>query len=535
MQVSLSTLLQKAKEFKYQVYCDMDGVLTWFDRALHDLTMELYQLGYNFEQFVQVAGSKTKVWKLIGQKDGFWYMLWHPDGQKLWNALKVYNPIILTSPGGDIEKCKQEKRQWIKDNLGDHVQVLFTEKGKGKDKFASKNSILIDDMDKNITDWRKAGGIALKYQGDVEKTIKELQNIISKKMQKARTKKYIKRWRGKDGKWHYTYAQERKQSVGKKGNTQSIRNLVKKENKSFDNLDIDVQADIASELQDQYEFFNNSQYFWNTTEVREFIAETPDLNIELRKENPIFLFKQFGKNRKFSRVAVEKYKEQIKNGIEFDPVIVNGDKFLDGGHRVVAYMELGKKEIPVADIKEIMNYNWKKEVVEAFGQEILKAGTFSGYKLHKRKRFMGMNISVENRKGSYRHWKDDQGNEGKTKMLHDYGYIRGTEGKDGDHVDVFLGDNENAPFAFVVHQNRSDNGKYDEDKVMLGFDTAEAAKKAYLKHYDSIKFFGGMKAMPIDKFKERVYKTLNGKNKSLKAELHQEFMQSRVKIRRKVS
>ena len=61
-----------------------------------------------------------------------------------------------------------------------------------------------------------------------------------------------------------------------------------------------------------------------------------------------------------------------------------------------------------------------------------------------------------------------------------------TKGKDGDHIDVFLGpdaENENAPI-FVIDQVNVDSKRFDEHKVMVGFSDEEAAKKGYLDNYE---------------------------------------------------
>lgn len=127
-------------------------------------------------------------------------------------------------------------------------------------------------------------------------------------------------------------------------------------------------------------------------------------------------------------------------------------------------------------------------------------------RLQGRTEFQGLAVSIENRKGSVRKWYNPHDKtEGETKMHFPYGYIRRTEGADGDHVDVYLGPNKDAPTAFVVHQMKApDFTKYDEDKVMLGFDSAEEAKAAYIKQYDNPKFFGKMTAVPMEEFKEKV-------------------------------
>ena len=51
-------------------------------------------------------------------------------------------------------------------------------------------------------------------------------------------------------------------------------------------------------------------------------------------------------------------------------------------------------------------------------------------------------------------------------------------------------------------QQKPDTGKPDEDKIMLGWDSADAAKEAYLDHYDNPKFFGGMAEIPMDRLRE---------------------------------
>lgn len=130
-------------------------------------------------------------------------------------------------------------------------------------------------------------------------------------------------------------------------------------------------------------------------------------------------------------------------------------------------------------------------------------------KLHGRRRFQGFDISIENRKGSVRHWYDKHTDtEGQTKMVYPYGYIRLTEGMDGDHVDVFIGPDESADSVYVVHQRKAPDFKTpDEDKVMMGFPSAKEAKAAYLAHFDSPEFFGSMTTMGVEQFRRKVYRT----------------------------
>ena len=102
-------------------------------------------------------------------------------------------------------------------------------------------------------------------------------------------------------------------------------------------------------------------------------------------------------------------------------------------------------------------------------------------------RFGGYNYTIENPQGSYRSGVDENGKKWKQKMNNTYGYILGTKGKDGDHLDMFINDNADLDSwngnVYVVDQIFPD-GSFDEHKVMYGFDSEEDARKAYLSNYE---------------------------------------------------
>lgn len=95
----------------------------------------------------------------------------------------------------------------------------------------------------------------------------------------------------------------------------------------------------------------------------------------------------------------------------------------------------------------------------------------------------GYNITIENPKGSERSGQDKDGKKWSITMNNTYGYILGTEGVDGDHIDVFLSDNPSEGNVYVVDQVNAD-GSFDEHKVMYGFPDIESARKAYLSNYE---------------------------------------------------
>jgi inorganic pyrophosphatase len=120
--------------------------------------------------------------------------------------------------------------------------------------------------------------------------------------------------------------------------------------------------------------------------------------------------------------------------------------------------------------------------------------------------FQGLKIMVENKKDSIREGTDASGKHWSRTMHSHYGEIQKTEGLDGDKVDVYVGEDPRADQVFVINQNHPKDhptkaGELDEQKTMLGFDSAEEAKKLYMSQYDDPSFFRSITSMSIDQFK----------------------------------
>ena len=98
-------------------------------------------------------------------------------------------------------------------------------------------------------------------------------------------------------------------------------------------------------------------------------------------------------------------------------------------------------------------------------------------------RIDGYDITIEQPKGNVRRGTDKNGRAWEQEMHNTYGYIRGTEGVDGDHIDVFLSDDPTQGNVYVVDQVNED-GTFDEHKVMYGFPDMESARQAYLSNYE---------------------------------------------------
>jgi len=120
-------------------------------------------------------------------------------------------------------------------------------------------------------------------------------------------------------------------------------------------------------------------------------------------------------------------------------------------------------------------------------------------------RISGLDISIENPAGSTRSGTSRDGKAWSVTMRDHYGYVRGTEGADGDHLDVFVKPGTPGNWngtVFVVDQKKPGNGHWDEHKAMLGWSSISGARVGYVRNYS--KGWDGIRAitpMKMDDFK----------------------------------
>jgi hypothetical protein len=172
---------------QYQIYCDMDGVLTNFEGRFRDMLKEVGKKYYSKEELEGITRPKHfekkfgqgEFWKLIDEQgEDFWAgMEWMPNGQALWDFISPYNPNILSSPSKD-NSSRLGKRMWIRQNLSPAPKEIIFEKAEDKQQHAALNHILIDDKPSNISEWKAKGGIALEVKdGNIEPVIKALKEL----------------------------------------------------------------------------------------------------------------------------------------------------------------------------------------------------------------------------------------------------------------------------------------------------------------------------------------------------------------------
>lgn len=186
---NLVDLLLEESDFmpKYQIYCDMDGVLTDFETRFVTLLQQEGPKYYSKATIAQVTRPKhfdklegtEEFWKFIDQHIGteFWSeMEWMPNGKALWNFIQPYGPKLLTSPS-EHNTSRLGKRLWVRENLVPAPEVLFRF-GDAKSDFANENAILIDDKPSNLEAFASKGGIALEVKdGEIQSVINKLKKL----------------------------------------------------------------------------------------------------------------------------------------------------------------------------------------------------------------------------------------------------------------------------------------------------------------------------------------------------------------------
>lgn len=120
-----------------------------------------------------------------------------------------------------------------------------------------------------------------------------------------------------------------------------------------------------------------------------------------------------------------------------------------------------------------------------------------------RVRLHGLDIAIENPKGSTRSGTDPDGKNWQSTMAHHYGDIKGTVAADGDNLDVFVGPEPESDRVFVIDQVNKD-GTFDEHKVMMGFRSEKDAREGYLANYEKGWKVGPITEMSADEFRDWV-------------------------------
>jgi hypothetical protein len=186
---------------KYQIFCDMDGVLVdlvgGVNEALYSeppkdasenykkaqisarnklngATLTPEHLDKTHPNFVKE--SRNFLYRVLRDNRQFWINLkWLPEGKELWSFIEKYDPVILSKPT-DLQAVIG-KNQWVKDHLAlpkERVQIRYDKSPYAK--YEGKIGILIDDFESNTSKFSGNGGLTVLYKS-TQQAIKELKSF----------------------------------------------------------------------------------------------------------------------------------------------------------------------------------------------------------------------------------------------------------------------------------------------------------------------------------------------------------------------
>jgi 5'(3')-deoxyribonucleotidase len=152
-----------------KVYLDIDGVLANFLGSLH----RVFKLPYEYEKYPYPFG----LWDMFSKMhpdmpfdiingachESFWANLkWMHDGRRIYDTVMTHFDDIkllttpMPNPGSWTGKYK-----WVLSELGPCMAKNLIVTTTSKDIVAGPGSLLIDDRDENVEEFREAGGKAI--------------------------------------------------------------------------------------------------------------------------------------------------------------------------------------------------------------------------------------------------------------------------------------------------------------------------------------------------------------------------------------
>lgn len=154
-----------------QLFIDLDGVVCDFDEGYFQAFGERPSISTR-----GMTGGDTVNWELARKYKDFYLTLPPmPDFRELWAFVEPYDPIILTGVPYSVIEATENKKAWVRRNIGWHVEVRCC-LSKEKALHCQSGDVLVDDWEKYKDLWLAAGGTWITHI-NATSTIRNLKEI----------------------------------------------------------------------------------------------------------------------------------------------------------------------------------------------------------------------------------------------------------------------------------------------------------------------------------------------------------------------
>jgi 5'(3')-deoxyribonucleotidase len=156
------------------IYLDLDGVFADFKTRFREIIKFEYET--NPDQAWGVLDKQDHLFRNLPVLPGSKQMF-DAIAQRAWRGYEIKFLTALPRLTGKLKTAAQDKHDWVREHLSPTAEVICTDGWRGKRAYAKPDAILIDDMQRNIDDWRDGGGIGIRHTS-VEDTLIQLSEYI---------------------------------------------------------------------------------------------------------------------------------------------------------------------------------------------------------------------------------------------------------------------------------------------------------------------------------------------------------------------